>query len=84
MRSKLRPVVAGVLSSGLVLAAPLAPANPCSARSATRLHLAQKNPCAANPCAAKNKRNPCAAGKKKNPCAATNPCAAKNPCAARK
>ena len=34
------------------------------------------NPCAANPCAA---RNPCVA---KNPCAA-NPCAARNPCAAK-
>ncbi len=47
--------------------------------------LAMKNPCAANPCAAKNPctanpcgmKNPCSG---KNPCAA-NPCAAKNPCA---
>ncbi len=39
------------------------------------------NPCAANPCAARNPcaaKNPCAA----NPCAARNPCAVKNPCAA--
>jgi hypothetical protein len=59
-----------------------------------------KNPCAANPCAAK--KNPCApstdkkaekgtkdkAAKSKegaaNPCAAKNPCAGKNPCAAKK
>jgi hypothetical protein len=48
--------------------------NPCAAKVAA-------NPCAANPCAAKNPcaANPCAA---KNPCAA-NPCAAKNPCGAR-
>jgi hypothetical protein len=43
------------------------------------------NPCAGNPCAAKNPcgGNPCAA-KSKNPCAG-NPCAAKgaNPCAAK-
>ncbi|MGQ0544485.1 MAG: cytochrome P460 family protein [Betaproteobacteria bacterium] len=38
---------------------------------------AAANPCAANPCAAKN---PCAA---RNPCAAKNPCAA-NPCAAKR
>jgi cytochrome c peroxidase len=58
-----------MLSSGLVLAAPLAAANPCSPSSSrlrTPMQLAQ------NPCAAK--RNPCAA--KANPCAARNPCAA--------
>jgi len=75
MNLRLRPAVASMLSSGLVLAAPLAAANPCSPSSSrlrTPMQLAQ------NPCAAK--RNPCAA--KANPCAARNPCAAKNPCAA--
>ena len=61
------------------------PCNPCSVKP-------QKNPCAANPCAAAEANpcaaaaaNPCAAEPKANPCAAgpANPCAA-NPCAAAK
>ncbi len=43
--------------------------NPCTAKANPCNPCAAKNPCAANPCAAKMK-NPC------NPCAAKNPCAA--------
>ena len=63
MKLQLRPMVAAMMSAGLVLAAPLAAYS--APQAAERERLAQ------NPCAAKN---PCAA---RNPCAAQNPCAAK-------
>jgi hypothetical protein len=79
MNLNLRPIVASMLSAGLLLGAPFASAGPTTEQSTAPVLLAQ-NPCAAkkNPCAAK--ANPCAA--KKNPCAAKNPCAGNNPCAA--
>lgn len=53
MKLKLRPVLATVVSSGVMLGAPLAIANPCAPRDRMQI--------AANPCAAK--KNPCAAKK---------------------
>jgi len=59
MNLSLHPVVAAMLSSGLLLGAPFASAGPAADQPAAPMLLAQ------NPCAAK--KNPCAAG---NPCAA--------------
>ena len=59
MYPRIRPVVASVVSSGMMLGAPLAAANPCNpCAPRARVRTAQANPCAAkNPCGAKN---PCA------------------------
>lgn len=77
------PLAVAVMAS-LATMAPMSGASEdrLSTGSSQAVLLAAKNPCAANPCAAKNPcavRNPCAG---RNPCAA-NPCAAKNPCAGR-
>ena len=93
MTPKMKPVAQAVRTSLLVGAASLAlgatgyaacgARNPCSSKNPCSAW--SKNPCAANPCAAKKVANPCAG---KNPCGAKRvsspcgPCAAKNPCAA--
>jgi YHS domain-containing protein len=56
-----------------------------TSRLAFNPQVAQANPCAGNPCAAKPAANPCAGNPcaaKGNPCASANPCAG-NPCAAK-